>query len=245
MTITIAPFYSSPSSQDPSGLSGFTGAGSIWAHTDDGLWLSRDSGNTHWNIIGSGDQGAFGLYPLTGGSTSGAVSGANGIMTADGNTPFAVPPTITSKSSVMATMVDLYNLQQAVGTLVAESVQNAIASIVVPGIRSNMAIAVFQYTANQSSPSNVVTIQPTSQGIGANIANFNLVYPDNSQVSASDCIGYATQAAYYTANGGNLVQTQFIHSGAAGMAWQSYSYNAATPVNAGFTFMIIAIKKGA
>jgi len=241
MSITASPIYSSPSSQDPSGVSGFAGAGSIWAHTDDGIWLTRNSGNTCWNIIGSGDQVGFGLYPLTGGSTSGAVSGMNGIITADGNTPFAVPPTITSKSSLMATMLDLYNLQQAISTLVVETVSNALASVVAPGIRSNMAFGYFAFAGTQSPVTATVPI--ISQGSGSNVAGFNLTYPDGSTVGTADCVAFATQAYTLMISGGTNVSANFMVQSPAGMAWTSYSSLATVPT--GFTFMIIAIKKGA
>ena len=243
MTITVAQFYSGPSSQDPSALSGFGGPGSIWAHSDDGLWLTRNSGNTGWNIIGSGDQTAFGLFPLSGGGTSGAVSGLNGIMTADGNTPFAVPPTITSKASVMATMLDLYNLQQAVNSLVSEAVGNALASIVVPGIRSNMVFGYFTFGGTQS-PYNFNV--PIVAGAGsANVAGFSLTYPDGTAVATGDCVAYATQSLATSTNSGSAPELIFTAQSSIGMAWSSISWNGASPSPAGFTFMIIAMKKNA
>jgi hypothetical protein len=243
MTITVAKMYSSPSSQDPSALSGFGGPGSIWAHTDDGIWLARNSGNTGWNIVGSGDQAAFGLFPLSGGGTSGAVSGLNGIMTADGNTPFAVPPTITSKSSVMATMLDLYNLQQALNSLVSEAVGNALASIVVPGIRSNLAFGYFNFGGTQS-PYNLNV--PIVAGAGsANVAGFTLSYPDGTAVGTADCVAYAVQSSYPSPNGGAATETLFTVQSPVGMAWSSSIWVSTNPYAAGFTFMIIAMKQKA
>jgi hypothetical protein len=138
-------------------------------------------------------------------------------------------------------MLDLYNLQQATSTLVLEAVANALASVVVPGIRSNMAFGHFIFSGTQSPPTATVPI--VSQGSGSNVAGFNLAYPDGSTVGTADCVAFATQSTIPMENSGVNVSANFVVQSPAGMAWTSYCSLAA--VAAGFTFMIIAIKQGA
>jgi hypothetical protein len=233
MAITIAYNYVSPSSQDPAGLTGFGGAGSIWAQSDTSLYFSRNSGNTNWILIGSGEQTSFGLFSLGGGTVSGAISGANGIMTADGNTPFQVPPTITSKSSAMATMLDLYNFQQAIYGLITETVENSLASVITPSIRSNMA---FNY--GPAGPAG-------SPGIPIILAATNFSYSNGVPVQTSECIAFATQNAWISPQNGNATGMTFQVQNAVGMSWISESFHGVTPVAAGLQFMMIAIRAGA
>ncbi len=235
MAITVTVNYSSPSSQDPAGLSGFGGAGSIWQQNDTGLWWSRNSANTGWILIGSGDQTAFGLFSLSGGVSSGAVSGNSNIMTADGNTPFAAPPTITSRSSLMATMTDLYNVQQAVATLVMESVENALAGVATTGIRANMA---FQWGQAAASAGSV----GTPIALTAALSPFNYVNGTPVQTSELRVMAGPSNLTFYNnGTGDGFVLTANNNTGTSWISEYTFS---STVQNAGLEYFMIAIRSG-
>jgi hypothetical protein len=142
----------------------------------------------------------------------------------------------------MATMLDLYNLQQALNSLVSEAVGNALASIVVPGIRSNMAFGYFKFGGTQS-PYNLNV--PIIAGAGsANVAGFNLSYPDGTTVGTADCVAYATQSSVFNSPGA-APENFFTVQSSVGMAWSSSGYSGVTPSSAGFTFVVIAMKQKA
>jgi hypothetical protein len=243
--------YNSPSYQDPAGSIGFNGAGNLWQQSDTGIWLSRNKANTGWNAWGSGDQAMFGLMPLTGGPVSGAISGASGLMTADGNTPFAKPPTITNypngtaNGTLMATLEDLYNFQNALSTIVYQAVSQAIAGIVNPGIRSNIAIG-------------VGTINPAKTYLTAlQITPSGLKYPDGTAVSKADCYGFATSniistpGAYENFNLYNVdtwtgtVSNPPAQAVSKGIWWQSYTLiGGSVDWAAGISYIIIALRPG-
>ena len=228
MSITTANIYTSPSSQDPSGVGGFTGAGNIWVQSDTGVWLSRNSTNTAWVPIGSGDQQSFGLMPLSGGAMSGAVTGSSNMMTADGSTPFALPPNVTSRNSLMATLADLTALQNNLSALISETVSQAVASIPVPGVNSNISLAVTQLGGQLTpSPYNATVTLPY-QG---------MVYANGTSVQLSECHGFASSSAQASGAVGSAVY--LIPQDTRGMSWQSYS--ASPNVAVAFNYLIIAI----
>lgn len=229
MAITTANIYVSPSSQDPSGTGGFTGAGSLWSQSDTGIWLVRNSTSTGWVTIGSGDQPSFGLMPASGGAMSGSVSGTTNLMTADGNTPFAIPPTITSKSSLLASMLDLSNLQTTMTTLIQQIVTQAIAGIYIPSINTSLSFATTR-VSGQITPTPAYNTTMT-------LPWQTMVYGDGTSVQQSECHGFACVEAF---PGGNGV-TYLVPQDSQGLSWQCYQSTTAVP----FNYFIIAVKSTA
>jgi hypothetical protein len=230
MSITNALIYSSPSSQDPSGQPGFSGAGNIWAQNDTGVWYIRNSTNTGWTIVGSGDQTSFGLYPLSGGAGSGAITGNTGLMTADGNTPFAIPPTVTNRNSPIATLADLASLQTNLQTLINESVAQSVSGIVTPGINSS--IVIINGTLGPAATYLTILQLPFS----------GLVYPDGTSVQLADCHGFASTNTL-GAGGADTALVYLIPQDTRGMSWQSYYENAVSSFfPTSINYQIIAIK---
>ena len=226
MSITTANIYTSPSSQDPSGVGGFTGPGNIWVQSDTGVWLSRNSTNTAWVSIGSGDQQSFGLMPLSGGAMSGAVTGSSNMMTADGSTPFALPPNVTSRNSLMATLADLTALQNNLSALISETVSQAVASIPVPGVNSSLSITVTQLNGQ---------ITPSPYNATVTLPYQGMVYANGTSVQLSECHGFASHGALQA---GAFNFFLLPGSDGRGMTWQSYnSASQAIP----FNYIIIAI----
>ena len=230
MSITNGLIYTSPSSQDPSGQPGFNGAGNIWAQNDTGVWYIRNSTNTGWTIVGSGDQTSFGLYPLSGGAGSGAITGNTGLMTADGNTPFAIPPTVTNRNSPIATLADLASLQTNLQTLINESVAQSVSGIVTPGINSSIVIV----SGTLGPAATYLTI--------LQLPYAGLVYPDGTSVQLADCHGFASMNMGAAA-GVQIDYNYLLPQDARGMSWQCYigtSPSAFLPAN--LNYQIIAIK---
>ena len=229
MSITTGSIYTSPSSQDPSGQPGFTGAGNFWMQTDTGIWQVRNSANTGWTLIGSGDQQTFGMVPLSGAALSGAITGATNLMTADGNTPFATPPTVTSRSSLMATMADLTTLQTNLNTLVINTANQAVASIVVPGIRANTSTQMGVIAAGVSWNTNL------------SLPYASMTYPDGTAVGAADCIGFATPNNIPNTGSGYTITLVQAGGSVNGMIWNCYLSPSLTPIS--INYMIFAIKQ--
>lgn len=228
MSITNGLIYISPSSQDPSGQPGFNGAGNFWSQTDTGNWYVRNSSNTGWTIVGSGDQTSFGLYPLSGGAGSGAITGNTGLMTADGNTPFATAPTVTNRNSQIATLADLASLQTNLQTLINESVSQSVAGIVTPGINASIVIV-------------NGTLGPAATYAGILQLPFSgLVYPDGTAVQSGDCHGFASTNSIVSSGIDSIF---LIPQDTRGMSWQSYATNLTpTLFPVSLNYQIIAIK---
>lgn len=239
MSFTYGAIWTSLSSQDPSGQGGFTGAGNIWVQTDTGLWFVRNSSNTGWTAIGSGDQSAFGLVPLSGAALSGAITGATNLMTADGATPFAVPPTITSKSSVAASLYDLSQVQANLQLLITETVAQQVSSIPVPGLRSNMAFKEGQILIDTTISANYAQV--------LSLPFAGMVYPDGTAVAQGDCYGIASQALNnWISNNGDALTLTLTPADTRGMSWQCWCTRVGTanwPGN--INYQIIAIKPNA
>jgi len=227
MSITNANIYTSPSSQDPSGVGGFTGAGNIWAQSDTGIWLTRNSTNTAWVPIGSGDQQSFGLMPLSGGAMSGALTGNSSMMTADGSTPFAVPPNVTSRNSLMATLADLSALQNNLSALISETVSQAVAGIPVPGVNSNISIAVTQLDGQ---------LTPSPYNAWVTLPYQSMVYSNGVSVRLAECHGFASPGTIPTSGGPIYYLTP---QDSRGMTWQSYVDGPNLAM--AFNYLIIAI----
>ena len=225
MSITNGLIYQSPSSQDPSGQGGFNGAGNIWMQTDTGNWYVRNSTNSGWTLVGSGDQTSFGLFPLSGGAGSGAITGLTGLMTSDGNTPFAVPPTVTNKSSVLATLYDLSLVQTNLQALINETAAQYISGISAPGVNSN--ITIYQGVIGPGALYTTVLSLPYS----------GWTYADGTAVQLSDCHGIASvNLMTFTAGDALWLTPQDTQ----GMSWQCYS--GATKIPGSINYTIIAIR---
>jgi hypothetical protein len=197
----------------------------MWVQTDTGLWLVRNSANSLWNQIGSGDQPNFGLMPLSGGAMSGAVTGSSNMMTADGATPFAIPPNVTSRSSLVATLADLSALQNNLATLINETVAQAIAGIATPGVNSSTSFALTSVGQPLTPSPYNATVQLPYQG---------MTYPNGTAVQLSECHGFAS----VNTDTGGIYTFQLLPQDSQGMSWKSYnSNNAAVP----FNYFILAI----
>jgi len=228
MSITNGLIYVSPSSQDPQGQPGFNGSGNIWAQIDTGNWYIRNSTNTGWTIMGSGDQTSLGLYALSGGAGSGAITGNTGLMEADGSTPFAISPTVTNRNSTIATLADLSIVQSNIQTLINESVAQSISGISTPSITSS--ILIVSGTLGPAATYLTIMQLPFS----------GLVYPDGTSVQLADCHGFASMD---TGSGSFEINTMnIIPQDARGMSWQCYTDYSTGHAPASMNYQIIAIK---
>jgi hypothetical protein len=150
-------------------------------------------------------------------------------MTADGNTPFAIPPTITSKSSLLASLADLSALQTTITNLIQQIVTQSVAGISIPSIYANLSIAT-------TTVGGQITPTP-SYNTTMTLPWQTMVYGDGTTVQQSECHGIAFTSAF---PGGNGV-TYLLPQDSQGLSWQSYQSTTAVP----FNYFIIAIKSTA
>lgn len=62
---------------------GAVGAGYIWVNTTTGDMKVRNTANSDWTIIGNADAPNLGLLPLAGGTMTGSIEGAHGLLPSD------------------------------------------------------------------------------------------------------------------------------------------------------------------
>ena len=179
MSITQGAVYSSPSIQDPAGAVGFAGASSLWLQQDTYNLYIRDVTNTTWVLLGLTNTQNLGLMPKSGGAATGAFTGATGLVTTDGATPFASAPAVTGANmSSVATLNDLANLQSNIYSLVSTTVQQAMAALPTAGISANMAFGIGR------------TVLASFGGSSSSTTTFQLplpIYSDGTTAAISDC----------------------------------------------------------
>lgn len=131
----VGSTYIQPSSSDP----GAVGFGYKWAQTDTANLYYRNSGNTAWVLAGNTDQTYMGLLNRGGGTMTGAILGAHGLMPVSGG-DFTVAPTILGDAIATVPYVNtqMTNLSQQLNVQIAQ----AIASIPALSISSKLAIGI-------------------------------------------------------------------------------------------------------
>lgn len=72
----IAPYQQA---SDP----GAVGAGVFWVNTTTGVFSVRNTANSAWVQIGNVNEANLGLLPLSGGTMTGAIEGAHGLLPTD------------------------------------------------------------------------------------------------------------------------------------------------------------------
>lgn len=117
--------YIQASSSDP----GAVGFGYTWLQTDTGSIYYRNSSNTAWVLAGNTDQTYQGLLSRQGGTMTGAILGAHGLMPTSGG-DFSVAPTI--QGSAIATQAYIDSAIASLQSSVSSQIAAAIASI--PGL---------------------------------------------------------------------------------------------------------------
>jgi hypothetical protein len=141
------------------------------------------------------------------------MTGSNGLLTADGNTPFTAPPYVTSKLSRAATLADLDNIKSSLVSQINTQVNASIQQIGAPGIRSSMAFGFGQ-----------IGLQGGNTLVYYPIPVTGMTYPDGTLVQASDCYGFASIATWhYFGIGGAMMTYCQPKAGSNGMSWAAYS----------------------
>jgi len=88
--VLVGNTYIGISAENP----GSVGFGYFWAQSDTGNYYARDTGDASWVFIMNLDQLNGGMLPLSGGTMSGAILGAHGLMPLSGG-DFTAAPTIS------------------------------------------------------------------------------------------------------------------------------------------------------
>lgn len=243
MAITLGAIYASTSAEDPSGQVGFAGKGSLWLQTDTYNVYVRDVLNTSWVLLGITNTQNLGLVPKSGAALTGALTGATGLMQADGTVPFTSAPTVTSaNSSNVATLNDLANLQSNIYSLVTATVQQAMAALPTAGINANMAFASGIYVPTGAIDNTSFTFQlPTP------------VYSDGTTAPISDCIGRYTVAlmgciSTVGTGGSDHNNTRVVETTPNSMNFTITNVNTTGVTNTtsslGIAYFVVAIKPG-
>jgi len=123
-------------------------------------------------------------------------------------------------------LADLSALQNNLSVLISENVSQAVAGIPVPGVNSNLSIAVTQVEGQLTpSPYNATVTLPY-QG---------MIYANGTAVQLSECHGFASWGQGILSTNPQFLTPQDNQ----GMSWKSYttSPNTAYP----FNYLIIAI----
>lgn len=129
----IGNIYTNPSSSDP----GAVGYGYGWFQSDTGNMYWRNTTNTAWVLAGNTDQTYMGLLSRSGGTMTGAILGAHGLMPTSGG-DFSVAPTITGNTIATVPYVDAQ--VAAVNATISTQIAQAIASIPGLSVASKLAI---------------------------------------------------------------------------------------------------------
>ena len=210
--------------------------GDLYYDWDRNRLYNRNTANTAWNLIGSLTQPNFGLLPRSGGTLSSAMTGSNGLLTADGNTPFTAPPYVTSKQSCAATLADISNIQSALVSQINTQITESIQQIGVPGVRSNMAFGFGQIGLTGGGSIIYYPIPITG-----------MTYADGTAVAQSDCYGFAS-ISFWRAPGSGPAMVTHCESkvGSNGMSWAAYAANYLGGYYSYLmNYMVIAIKPSA
>lgn len=125
--------YIQSSANDP----GSVGFGYTWAQTDTANLYFRNSSDTAWVLAGNTDQLNLGLLPISGGTMTGAILGASGLMPLAGG-DFTATPTILGDAIATVPYVDAQ--VSALRASISTQIATAIASI--PGLSVGSKIAI-------------------------------------------------------------------------------------------------------
>jgi hypothetical protein len=166
------------------------------------------------------------MYPLSGGAGYGTITGNSGLITSDGATPFAIPPTVTNRSSPLASMQDISNLQTNLVSLISDIVTQSVGNVTTTTLGANIAMKVG--TMGPASPY-MATMQLPYSG---------MTYLDGTAVKASDCHGFASINSWVRSAGPGA---SLIAQDPQGMSWKAYDTYGATGLV--INFRIIAIRQ--
>lgn len=131
----IGNTYVLPSSSDP----GSVGFGYNWYQSDTGNIYVRNTGNTAWVIVGNANQTYLGQLSRAGGTMTGAILGASGLMPTSGG-DFTVAPTILGDA--IATVPYVNTQMDTLRSQLNVQVAQAIASIPSLSVSSKLAIGI-------------------------------------------------------------------------------------------------------
>lgn len=156
--------YIQPSSSDP----GAVGFGYTWAQSDTANLYYRNSSNTAWVLAGNTDQTYMGLLSRSGGTMTGAILGAHGLMPLSGG-DFSVAPTIAGNTIATVPYVDAQIA--AVNATISTQIAQAIASIPGLSVSSKLAVGAGIATATVAggggpTPTGTYTISLPTYGDG-------------------------------------------------------------------------------
>lgn len=169
----IGNCYTNPSSSDP----GSVGFGYLWAQSDTGSLYWRNTSNTAWVLSGNVNQTYLGQLSRAGGTMTGAILGAHGLMPVAGG-DFTVAPTILGDAIATVPYVNtqMDDLRAQLNVQIAQ----AIASIPGLSVSSKLAIGI-----GSSGP-----ITFTGSPIGTGYYTVPLpVYGDGTTAGPGDVVG--------------------------------------------------------
>lgn len=194
--------YIQSSTMDP----GAVGFGYQWAQTDTGNLYERNTSNTAWVIVGNINQTYLGQLNRGGGTTTGAILGAHGLMPLAG-ADFTSAPTING--NVITTQAYVDQRDNYVLSQISPQVQAALASLPGTSINSNVVIWTGQAGGSQS-PYNANIVIPITE-----------TYPDGTTIQKADCQSFASigYGGWQSNNGDALA---FTLTQVDNMTWQAF-----------------------
>lgn len=223
----VGSTYIQSSASDP----GAVGFGYSWAQTDTGSLYYRNTTNTAWVLAGNENQTYMGLLNRGGGTMTGAILGAHGLMPTSGG-DFSVAPTILGNAIATQAYVDtqIASLQTTVSTQIAQ----AIASI--PGLAVSSKLAI---SAGYSS---ALTIS----GVPTGTASFTIplpTYSDGSTAAQAEVNGrYAAWIAAWNwgdASTGTSVDSWSIAESSPGSRVYTITFINNSGVSVPLTFPVV------
>lgn len=160
----VGSIYTNPSSSDP----GAVGYGYGWFQSDTGNMYWRNTTNTAWVLAGNTDQAYMGLLSRSGGTMTGAILGAHGLMPLAGG-DFTAAPTILGNTIATVPYVDAQIT--AINATISTQIAQAIASIPGLSVASKLAVGAGIATATISggggpTPKGTYTIPLPTYGDG-------------------------------------------------------------------------------
>jgi len=210
---------------------GQAGPGSMMYDPNSHILYARNTANTGWTALGNINSPNLGLLPRAGGALSSAMTGSNGLLTTDGNTPFIAPPYVSSKKSRAATLADVTSLQSVIAGQINSLVNTSIQQIGVPGLLSNITFGHGQFGL-QAGASIVYYPIPIT----------GLTYADGTLVQQSDCYGFASIATWRDNGGAPATTYCQPQAGSNGMLWTAYSNQGGVIYSFLMNYIVIAIK---
>lgn len=234
LSTTIDNIVTSETMQVTYSQFGQAGQGTMLYDPNTHYLYNRNTANTAWNLLGNISIVNLGLLPRSGGALSSALTGSNGLLTTDGNTPLIAPPYVNSKASRAATMADIASLQTTLVGQINTQINAAIQQIGLPGLRSNITIG--YGTLGTVGGASVVYYPIPVTG---------LTYADGTLVQTSDCVGFAAINNWNSPASGPYMYTycQPKPGTTNGMSWAAFAigYLGAT-YSFSMNYIVIAIK---